>query len=114
MSTGGLPQPEWSPCKWSCLPEDPPEVLGLPVLVEGAAAGPAEPLGADRALHAVLRHALLVVVRDLVHVERVLALDGLWGGHTHMTSMYRVTIPLVQNLPLTSKQMFRFGLARPG
>ena len=26
---------------------------------------------------------------------------------------YRVTIPLVQNLPLTSKQKFRFGLARP-
>ena len=28
--------------------------------------------------------------------------------------LYRVTIPLVQNLPLTSKQKFRFGLARPG
>ena len=27
---------------------------------------------------------------------------------------YRVTIPLVQNLPLTSKEEFRFGLARPG
>ena len=26
---------------------------------------------------------------------------------------YRVTIQLVQNLPLTSKQKFRFGLARP-
>ena len=28
--------------------------------------------------------------------------------------MYRVTIPLVQNLLLTSKQKFRFGLARTG
>ena len=28
--------------------------------------------------------------------------------------MYRVTIPLVQNLMLSSKQKFRFGLARPG
>ena len=27
---------------------------------------------------------------------------------------YRVTIPLVQNLQLTSRQKFRFGLARPG
>ena len=28
--------------------------------------------------------------------------------------MYRVTIQLVMNLPLTSKQKFRFGLARTG
>ena len=28
--------------------------------------------------------------------------------------IYRVTGQLVQNLPLTSKQKFRFGLARPG
>ena len=27
---------------------------------------------------------------------------------------YRVTIPFVQNLPLTSKQKLCFGLARPG
>ena len=27
---------------------------------------------------------------------------------------YRVTIPLVQNLLLTSRQKFHFGLARPG
>ena len=27
---------------------------------------------------------------------------------------YRVTIQLVANLPLTSKQKFHFGLARPG
>ena len=27
---------------------------------------------------------------------------------------YRLTIPLVQNLPLTSKQEFHFGLARSG
>ena len=37
-------------------------------------------------------------------------------GHVHvrMEMDYRVTIPLVQNLPLTSKQKFRFGLAMPG
>ena len=30
----------------------------------------------------------------------------------HVTyDLYRVTIQLVQNLPLTSKQKFRFGLA---
>ena len=29
-------------------------------------------------------------------------------------SLYRVTIQLVMNLPLNSKQKFRFGLARPG
>ena len=28
--------------------------------------------------------------------------------------LYRVTIQLVANLPLTSEQKFRFGLARPG
>ena len=28
--------------------------------------------------------------------------------------LYRVTIPPVQNLPLTSKQKFRFGLVWPG
>ena len=28
--------------------------------------------------------------------------------------MYRVTHHVVQNLPLTSKHKFRFGLARPG
>ena len=31
-----------------------------------------------------------------------------------MRSMYRVTIQLVQNLQLTSKPKFRFGLARTG
>ena len=30
------------------------------------------------------------------------------------SDIYRVTIPLVQNLPLTSKQKFRFCLAWPG
>ena len=31
-----------------------------------------------------------------------------------LTSLYRVNIQLVQNLPLTSKHRFRYGLARPG
>ena len=31
-----------------------------------------------------------------------------------LSTEYRVTIPLVQNLRLTSRQKFRFGLARPG
>ena len=32
----------------------------------------------------------------------------------HLIYLYRVTITLVQNLLLTSKQKFRFGLARAG
>ena len=37
-------------------------------------------------------------------------------GRNIRESLYRVTIPLVQNLPLTSKQKFRFGpgLSLPG
>ena len=31
-----------------------------------------------------------------------------------LIDLYRVTIQLVANLPLTSEQKFRFGLVRPG
>ena len=38
--------------------------------------------------------------------------------HVHIVTknqiQYRVTIPLVQNLPLTSEQKFRLGLSWPG
>ena len=34
--------------------------------------------------------------------------------HVLINDPYRVTIQLVQNLPLTSKHKFCFGLARPG
>ena len=37
---------------------------------------------------------------------------GFWVAHD--PSQYRVTIHLVQNLPLTLKQKFSFGLVRPG
>ena len=35
-------------------------------------------------------------------------------GTGGMGAIYRVAIQLVANLPLTSKQKFHFGLARPG
>ena len=44
-------------------------------------------------------------------------LDDLNMIHDQMSEItleYRMTIPLVQNLPLISKQKFRFGLACPG
>ena len=38
----------------------------------------------------------------------------LWSPQCHNNRLYRVTHHVGQNLPLTSKQKFRFGLARPG
>ena len=43
------------------------------MLVQRPAARTTKPLGTHWALHAVLGHALLVVLGDLVHVEGVLA-----------------------------------------
>ena len=49
--------------------------------------------------------SLLLVTRLQVHLEVI---------QEQIVTKYRVTIPLVQNLPLTSKQTFRFGLGRIG
>ena len=37
-----------------------------------------------------------------------------WRYNMVIRNVYRVTIPLVKNLQLTSRQKFRFGLACPG
>ena len=38
----------------------------------------------------------------------------IFGASNGMSTAYRVTHQVVVNLPLTTKQKFRFGLARPG
>ena len=57
-------------------------------------------------------NALGKIVREEGHGEQD---KGLHHPHVLWNCMqYRVTEQLVQNLPLTSEQKFRFGLACPG
>ena len=55
---------------------------------------------------------LLVVPLQMTHDLRYVL--GCERAEVALKEIYRVTITLVQNLLLTSKQMFRFGLARAG
>ena len=75
-------------------------VVGGPGLLEGATLEvPGGHLGRDGDGDAVVA-SLGVQVHEHHHLARYLEWE------------YRVTIPLVQNLPLTLKQKFRFGQAR--
>ena len=58
--------------------------------------------------HDKILYLILYVDRYNVRVESEMGLQV-----EGFISLYRVTIPLVQNLQLTSKQKFRFGLALP-
>ena len=49
----------------------------------------------------------------VIAIGATVALASLTVGRVEIIftiNLYRVTIPLLQNLPLTSKQTFRFGL----
>ena len=47
-------------------------------------------------------------------VGKKVSRQNIYIGYENNNVGYRVTIPLVQNLPLTTKQKFRFDLGRPG
>ena len=59
--------------------------------------------------------AVTITDMDTYHIERGDDLDFKLARDSNKVGvLYRVTITLVQNLLLTSKQKFRFGLARAG
>ena len=58
--------------------------------------------------------ARLNSLQQLPRLFKVGFSQGLISIYERLAGMYRVTIQLVQNLPLTTKQKLRFGLTRPG
>ena len=58
--------------------------------------------------------AVTITDMDTYHIERGDDLDFKLARDSNKVGvLYRVTITLVQNLPLTSNQKFRFGLTCP-